>query len=65
MELTIVVLIGLLDTIVACNQLWTTARPIHAKKVRVIAIPTTTVKLDWFVEWTIAVQIGHRVMIVA
>ena len=65
MELTIVVLIGLLDMTVACNQPWTTARPTHARKVRVIATPMTIVKLDWFVEWTIVVQIGHRVMTVA
>ena len=64
-ELTIVVLIGHLDTTVACNQPWTTARPTHAKKVRVIAILMMTVKMDWFVEWTIVVQIGHRVMTVA
>ena len=57
------VLIGPLDTIAACNQLWTIVKPTHAKMVRVIATLMMTVKVDWSVASTIVVRIGLKVTI--
>ena len=57
------VLIGHQDTTAACNQLWTTAKPTHAKMVRVIATLMEIVKVDWSVASTIVVRIGPKVTI--
>ena len=58
------VLIGPLDTIAACNQLWTIVKPTHAKRVRAIATLMEIVKMDWSVVLTIVDRIGPKVMIV-
>ena len=58
------VLIGPLDTIAACNQLWTIVKPIHAKMVRAIATLMEIVKVDWSVASTTVDRIGPKVMIV-
>ena len=58
------VLIGPLDTIAACNQLWITVKPNHAKMVKVIVTLMVIVKVDWSVALTTVVRIGPKVTIV-